>query len=75
VGYGANDVYTDYLKLGSPPTLSRGQVRLLAGRNDGRPVSTALVNVGASGEFTRSLPLRENDVYLLTLLPQSRTKQ
>ncbi|MET0645518.1 MAG: glycoside hydrolase [Pyrinomonadaceae bacterium] len=74
VGYGVNDVYTDYLKLGSPPTLSREQVRLLAGRNDGRPVSTARVDVGASGEFTRSLPLRENDVYLLILLPQSRTK-
>jgi xylan 1,4-beta-xylosidase len=72
VGYGVNDVYTDYLKLGSPPTLTREQVHALAERNDGRPVATARVEVGASGEFARGLPLRENDVYLLTLLPRAR---
>ena len=69
VGYGVNDVYTDYFKMGSPPVLTREQVRALAERNDGRPVSTARVEVKASGAFTRDLPLRENDVYLLTLLP------
>jgi xylan 1,4-beta-xylosidase len=69
VGYGVNDVYTDYFKLGSPPVLSREQVRSLAERNDGRPVTTARVEVKASGLFSRDLPLRENDVYLLTLLP------
>jgi xylan 1,4-beta-xylosidase len=69
VGYGVNDVYTDYFKLGSPPVLSREQVRSLAERNDGRPVTTARVEVKASGVFSRDLPLRENDVYLLTLLP------
>ena len=69
VGYGVNDVYTDYFKMGSPPTLSREQVRALAGRNDGRPVTTARVEVKAGGLFSRDLPLRENDVYLLTLRP------
>jgi xylan 1,4-beta-xylosidase len=69
VGYGVNDVYTDYFKLGSPPVLTREQVRALAARNDGRPVSTARVVVKASGAFSRDLPLRENDVYLLTLQP------
>ena len=75
VGYGVNDVYTDYLKLGSPPTLSREQVRALAERNDGRPSATARVEVGASGEFMRTLPLHENDVYLLTLLPRARSRR
>ena len=74
VGYRMNDVYTDYLKLGSPPALTREQVRSLAARNDGRPVSTARVEVKASGAFSRDLPLRENDVYLLTLLPLTRVR-
>ena len=66
VGYSANDVYTDYFKMGSPATLTREQVRSLAARNNGDPVSTA-VRVGPSGTFTRNFPLRENDVYLITL--------
>lgn len=67
IGYGVNDVYTDYLRLGSPPSLTREQVRSLAERNSGRPVSTERVVVKGSGAFARDLPLRENDVYLLTL--------
>jgi xylan 1,4-beta-xylosidase len=69
IGYGINDVYTDYFKLGSPPALTREQVRSLAERNDGRPVSTTRVEVKAPGVFMRDLPLHENDVYLLTLQP------
>ena len=59
--------------MGSPPTLTREQVRSLAERNDGRPVSTTRVEVKADGVFTRELPLRENDVYLLTLLTAAAT--
>lgn len=69
VGYGINDVYTDYFKMGAPPVLTREQVRALAERNDGKPVTTARVEVKASGVFSRELPLRENDVCLVTLLP------
>jgi xylan 1,4-beta-xylosidase len=71
VGYGVNDVYTDYLKMGSPQVLTREQVRLLAGRNDGRAVSSVRVKVGASGAFARGFQLRENDLYLVTLLPRT----
>jgi len=67
VGYGVNDVYTDYFKMGSPATLTREQVQSLAMRNDGHPVSTMRVAVKQSGSFIKELPLRENDVYLLTL--------
>jgi xylan 1,4-beta-xylosidase len=69
VGYGVNDVYTDYLKLGSPPTLTREQIRALSKRNDGRPVSTMRVQVKASDRFSRNILMRENDVYLITLQP------
>ena len=67
VGYGVNDVYTDYLKMGSPASLTREQVSFLAQRNDGRPVLTERVRVGQTGVFLRSFPMRENDVYLVTL--------
>jgi xylan 1,4-beta-xylosidase len=67
VGYRVNDVYGDYLEMGSPATLTREQVRRLAEKNDGRPASAARVTVVAGRAFTRDLPLRENDVYLMTL--------
>lgn len=69
VGYGVNDVYTDYLKMGSPQSLTREQVSLLAQRNDGRSVTTERVRIGKTGEFVRRLPMRRNDVYLVTLHP------
>jgi xylan 1,4-beta-xylosidase len=67
VGYRVNDVYGDYLEMGSPATLTREQVRRLAEKNDGRPTSAARVQIVAGRAFTRDIPLRENDVYLLTL--------
>jgi len=67
VGRQVNDVYADYLKLGSPQTLTREQARALAAKNDGRAVRTGRVRVGAGRTFARDFPLRENDVYLVTL--------
>jgi xylan 1,4-beta-xylosidase len=67
VGYAVNDVYTDYFKLGSPSTLTREQVKSIADRNDGRPLSTTTVVIKNSGAFLQELPLRENDVYLVML--------
>ena len=68
VGYGVNDVYTDYVKMGSPATLTREQIRALADGNDGRPVSTTRVKVNTAGVLSRDVPMHENDVYLITLL-------
>lgn len=71
VGYGVNDVYTDYFKMGSPATLTREQVRSLAERNDGKPIKTERIEINSAGKFTRDFPLRENDVYLVTLTPRA----
>lgn len=75
VGYGVNDVYTDYFKMGSPPALTREQVRRLAERNDGRAVSTVPVEVKTAGTFSHDLPLRENDVYFVALVPAVSNKR
>lgn len=72
IGYQVNDVYGDYLQLGSPPALTREQVNELAHRNDGHPVVSARVQVLAGQAFARDFPLRENDVYLITLKRTSR---
>jgi xylan 1,4-beta-xylosidase len=64
VGYQASDVYTDYLRIGAPRTLSREQVRELASRTDGRPIKTERVQIKSGQVFERDVVLRENDVYL-----------
>jgi xylan 1,4-beta-xylosidase len=67
VGYGVNDVYGDYLKLGAPPTLQRTQVLELAKRSDGKPIDTGRIRIARGRDFVRDVSLRENDVYLITL--------
>jgi len=67
IGYHVNDVYDDYLQMGSPATLSREQVRELAEKTDGRAVETTRLRIRAGQTFTRDVQLRENDVYLITL--------
>ena len=67
VGYQVNDVFADYLKLGSPPTLTREQVNELAEKNNGRAVDGGNINVRAGQTLTREVGLRENDVYLITV--------
>src|SRR5258705_6513845 len=47
VGYQVNDVYADYLKMGSPHDLSREQVRELAEKNNGKAIVTEPVRIEA----------------------------
>jgi xylan 1,4-beta-xylosidase len=72
VGYQVNDVYSDYLKMGSPLSLSLANVRELAEKNAGRPVESAHVEIDGAGRFTRDTHLRENDVCLITLETEER---
>jgi xylan 1,4-beta-xylosidase len=67
-GYERNDVYTEYLKMGAPPQLTRAQVETLATACAGAPLETVVVE-HAGGTFTKELPLRQNDVYLIVLRP------
>ncbi|KQQ45267.1 glycoside hydrolase [Duganella sp. Leaf126] len=67
VGYRRNDAYSAYIGMGSPAQLTRGQVQALKATATGQPSSRTTVQVGADGRYATSLPLRENDVYLLNL--------
>ena len=67
VGYQVNDVYTDYLKMGSPPTLTREQVHKLSEKDNGAPIEKTKIQIRPNRAFTKEIPMRENDVYLITL--------
>lgn len=67
VGYGSNDVYTDYIKMSSPRNLSREQVKELYERNSGKPFSVEEVEIDESHEFNYSIDMRENDICFLKL--------
>jgi xylan 1,4-beta-xylosidase len=67
IGYQVNDVYADYLKMGSPQNLSRGQVKELADKNDGKALETYQINIKSKQLFTKDLDLRENEVFLVSL--------
>jgi xylan 1,4-beta-xylosidase len=67
VGYQRNDAYTAYIGMGSPAQLSKPQVSSLKSLATGKPQEQRPVRVNADGRLRLSLPLRENDVYLLKL--------
>jgi xylan 1,4-beta-xylosidase len=68
IGYGHNDPYSRYLDMGQPTDLSRETVAGLKKLSDGKPVSETTVAVNANGSFETMLPLRENDVFFLSLV-------
>lgn len=67
VGYRVNDAYTTYLDMGSPQQLSKRQVEIIRRLNSGHPVYSGIIECSADGTYERVFPLRENDVFLITL--------
>ena len=62
-GFKANDAYSQYIEWGLPKDLSADQVATLQ-KLSGAQVK---VKVGANGIFSRTIPMRTNDVVLLKL--------
>lgn len=69
VGYEKNDAYSRYQEMGSPAELSLKEVAALKDAASGQAESEQEITVGSTGEFTHTLPMRTNDVYLVTLTP------
>ena len=67
VGYRSNDAYTTYLDMGSPNQLDPAQVKAISEINSGIPESQAVVQVSTENNFAQEFPMRENDVYFVTL--------
>ncbi len=64
VGYRSNDVYADYMLMGSPSWLSQAQVARLSAQNDGSPILRRRVTLAAGAPLEHTLEMRENDVWL-----------
>jgi xylan 1,4-beta-xylosidase len=67
VGHHLNDVYDDYLAMGSPLNPTREQIQKLAEKNSGAPITTEELSISKGGTFDRSLPMSENAAFLVTL--------
>jgi xylan 1,4-beta-xylosidase len=65
-GYRVNDAYSTYLDFGAPRQLTRPQAEAIKAINGGAPSESRIVRI-SDGSFTRSFPMRENDVYLVVL--------
>jgi xylan 1,4-beta-xylosidase len=72
IGHGQNDPYSRYLEIGSPTDLGREAASELKNLSAGKPVSETTVVIGDDGKFESTLPLRENDVYFLSLTPEGK---
>ncbi len=68
IGYHHNDPYSKYLEMGRPVDLSREEVADLKRLSSGKPESESEVSI--KGEFSTTLPMMENSVYMVTLTPQ-----
>lgn len=66
-GYGINDPYTAYFKLGSPAQLTNEQVNLIKKQNNDQPSQQTTLTVDASGKLEKQLNIRQNDVFLITM--------
>ena len=67
-GYKQNDAFTAYVEMGSPNQLTRAQVDALNKVSDGEPISQSDVSITGK-HFTKTLPLRTNDCFLVVLTP------
>lgn len=68
VGYRENDAYTSYVDMGKPAQLNRPQVEKLKALNNGAPLATQQIEIGADGGFRQDIGIRENDVILVKLV-------
>lgn len=66
-GYKVNDAYSSYIEMGSPNQLTKEQVKVLKVNNNAAPISTETIMIDSTKGFVKNLPMRENDVYLVSL--------
>lgn len=71
-GFRANDAYTAYLEMGAPDKLTPAQLEQLDALTKDAPETDRVVTVGKSGAFSVKVPMRSNDVVLVTLEPVNK---
>ncbi|MGQ3052414.1 MAG: GH39 family glycosyl hydrolase [Roseateles sp.] len=66
-GHKSNDAYTAYLEMGAPKDLDAAQLAKLQSLTRDLPEVKRTVKVGKDGLFKYTVPMRSNDITLLTL--------
>ena len=66
-GFRKNDPQTAWLEMGKPDNLSAAQLAKLQSLTRDLPETSRAVRVGANGSYTLTVPMRINDVALITL--------
>jgi xylan 1,4-beta-xylosidase len=69
-GFRANDAFTAYLEMGQPKSLTPAQLEQLQALTRDAPETDRVVKVGPSGRLRFDLPMRSNDIALVTLTPE-----
>lgn len=70
VGYKVNDAFADYLVMGKPSQLTIEQVKSIKKNNNGEPIVTEKVSIDATGKYSRSYKINENDVVFFNFIKQ-----
>jgi len=68
-GFNANDAYTAYLEMGSPKELTEAQIQHLNDLTRDLPEKAQTVRAGSDGTLEVRVPMRSNDIVLVTLKP------
>jgi xylan 1,4-beta-xylosidase len=68
-GYRANDAYSAYLDMAAPKSLTAEQVQQLSTLTRDIPETNRIVRVKSNGALSLEVPMRKNDVVLVTLEP------
>ena len=71
-GHKTNDAYTAYLEMGAPKDLSTEQLARLQALTADKPEVNRVVKIGPDGQLQWKLPMRSNDIALVTLEPVQR---
>ena len=69
-GYRANDAYSAYLEMGAPASLNAQQLEQLNALTRDVPETVRRVRVSSNGALSVDLPMRTNDIVLVTLEPE-----
>lgn len=67
IGYGQNDVYTEFLNMNYNGTMTKEQVELLNSKATGLPAKQMEISIKEGKDFIYELDIRQNDVYLVTI--------
>ena len=69
VGFKSNDAYTRYLEMASPKKLEAAQIAELQRLTRDIPEVNEIVQIGRDGDHVMEVPMRSNDVVLVSLAP------